>query len=196
MEYYHPTDVDGANWGGDGTFGTVALVRKDLDVQNVFRVPFAGSVKDALVVDFEDRKGRIVRFVGTSLGSEKDRESVMAALALYMPALGSDAYKAVLVGEIGEGVEPPKEAMMRDAFLMMGKPDGHEVGWSWGMNCWPRMRTGERRHRGYVSSGVGVKDYGRIGAGRNAPVILNASGAQATFASENSGILMALSNLS
>ncbi|RPA72351.1 hypothetical protein BJ508DRAFT_335131 [Ascobolus immersus RN42] len=196
MDCYHPTDVDGSNWIGDRSFGTVALVRRDLDLANVFRVPLMaeqGRVRDALVLDFVDRQAQIVRFMSTNLGTTS-RGDLLAGLAEYSPARGSDSAKFVLVGETGADAEPPVDARLKDVYLDMGRNGDDPNGWSWGMNCYPRMGMGERRQKAFVSEGVVVHDFGRIGAGPNAPLLAEAGGY--VYASENSGVMLILANLS
>lgn len=201
MEFYHVTDVDGSNWsaGTDANqcqdFGTMALVRRDLDMLNVFRVPLVGEsgrfTRDALVLDFEDRRGGIVRFISTNLGVSA-RAALFAALAQYTPAYGSDAASTVVVGEVGVEIAPPLEAQLRDVFLSMGRSEEDSNGWTWGLNCFPKMWSGERRQRAYISTDLVADDFGRIGAGNNTPLIASERG-DAVYASENNGVLLMLS---
>lgn len=158
-DLFHMTDVDTGNWDG-ASYGTVALVDRRLQIEQVSRLPFVSEFKrDALVVDVRlsagEATGSIFRLCNVHLDSMSGtmrpiQWKGLADLAQPRPDEGTNSrvVAGIVAGDCNANQRrdrsEPQDNGFRDAYLELGGVEDDGEGVTWGVQS-VKSRFGPKR---------------------------------------------------
>ena len=167
---FHTTDINTRNWLS--SYGTITLIDRRLRISSVFRVRYvSGMGRDALFVDIEDADSTTLRVGNTHLESLRTnpplRPAQIRLASRYLRDPTADG--AIIAGDFNaiEGFDQSLHTQngLKDAYLESGGPEGHQDGWTWGMQS-PGTEYGCTRLDKIMYCGrTSVTNMMRIGAG-------------------------------